>query len=602
MKNLLLGYLFFFSLLSLHTKAQNGCPGCLVNLPTGLAADTVYLSGASDGQVGQYYDADMSFRMPMTTTPVAATDPEVLPGLTIDEIEIVSVSNLPPGLSWEPNQTTFDPAVQTDGCGKICGTPLLPGYYEVNVIVQVQIFILSETSSFSFPIHILPGSSITEGFTAENTTGCGSVITQFINNVPSNGQSGFSYLWVFGNGNASLDENPPAQTYNQPGEYTVSYQAVIDTSDYILTQVVVEAVGCGDLLGGAPDLRVEIFNPDGSLYFVSNEVQNASTPLSYNFALPIGPGNYSMKVVDEDGGIEGGDDICGTINFTQNSNGEFINGDLRLNMTILHPVDTILSSDTIHVYEQPTTPLLSAAVVPPLCEGEEVFLSTNYANNLIWYRDSMPLLENTQSILTTESGQYWVSYTSPDGCTAVSEVFDLVFSPVPASPVFLNFDNLLALFDPGTLPDQYSLQWYWNSIPIADANIEVYCIDMDGVYTLEITDLNGGCQNEYSLEAAYNAAFPNCMPVSVEEEQIQNAWRVFPNPATDVVFLEGAFVGEVLQLQLLHISGQMLEQMNLRATGEPIAIDMSRYPAGTYLLRWQSDSGRSAAQLLEKTL
>ena len=40
---------------------------------------------------------------------------------------------------------------------------------------------------------------------------------EFTNNVPSNGQNGFSYLWDFGNSQTSTDENPSAVTYTEPG-------------------------------------------------------------------------------------------------------------------------------------------------------------------------------------------------------------------------------------------------------------------------------------------------------------------------------------------------------------------------------------------------
>src|SRR5690606_13034687 len=118
---------------------------------------------APNGRVGEAYDGDVSFRMPKTTTPVAAEDPTVIPGITINEITIISVSNLPPGLTWEANQTVFKPAELTDGCVKFCGTPLQPGTYEIEVVVAAKILVITQTTSFSFPIIIEPAVSVTEG-------------------------------------------------------------------------------------------------------------------------------------------------------------------------------------------------------------------------------------------------------------------------------------------------------------------------------------------------------------------------------------------------------------------------------------------------------
>ena len=303
-------YLFFFLLviLSLGLRAQSGCPGCVVELPAGLPADTIFLGSAADGQVGVYYDSNLSFRMPKTTTPVNANDPDTPPGLGINRITVTSVSNLPPGLSWEANQTVFNVSEETDGCVKFCGTPIIPGFYNVEVVVIAEVLFLSQVSSFSFPILILPGTSVTEGFTLANNSGCGSVEASFTNNVPSAGNEGYSYLWDFGNGNMSLSENPGAQLYDEAGIYEVNYQAVIDTFGYLLTEVVVESVTCNDLFNNAPDLRIEIWNPEGERILETLHVDNAQTPLAFTVNLFIGEGNYLLRVMDEDSGVQGGDD------------------------------------------------------------------------------------------------------------------------------------------------------------------------------------------------------------------------------------------------------------------------------------------------------
>ena len=82
--------------------------------------------------------------------------------MNISDITILAAVNLPPGLSWEPNQTDFNPQDETDGCVKLCGTPLQPGFYEIEVIAQATILLISQTSSFVVPIYIAPQSSDTD--------------------------------------------------------------------------------------------------------------------------------------------------------------------------------------------------------------------------------------------------------------------------------------------------------------------------------------------------------------------------------------------------------------------------------------------------------
>ncbi|MFM8487748.1 MAG: S-layer protein, partial [Bacteroidota bacterium] len=105
------------------SAAQTGCPGCQTEVPAGLPADTVYLPGLPDGQLGAPYDESISFRLPKTTTPVYALDSVTQPGLAISKFEIVAIDGLPAGLHWQPNKSVFDMTIETDGCLRICGTP-----------------------------------------------------------------------------------------------------------------------------------------------------------------------------------------------------------------------------------------------------------------------------------------------------------------------------------------------------------------------------------------------------------------------------------------------------------------------------------------------
>lgn len=578
----------FLAILALGLQAQSGCPGCLVELPAGLPEDTIYLSNAADGQAGVYYDSDLSFRMPKTTTPVNASDPDTPPGLGISQITITSVSNLPPGLAWEASQTVFDVSQETDGCVKFCGVPLIPGFYDVEVVVSAEVLFLTRVSSFSIPILILPGTSVTEGFTLANNSGCGSVTASFANNVPSGGNAGYSYLWDFGNGNMSLAENPGPQEYDEPGEYEVSYQAVIDTFGYLLTEVVVESVGCTDLFNNAPDLRIEVWDPAGERIFESLHIDNAQTPVNFIINLFLGEGDYLLRVMDEDSGIQGGDDECGAINFNRFSDGSFTNGSLQATLNIFHPVDTVRSVDTVRVYEQPEAPLLSGHGPAALCEEDAYqFTVTNgYTSGLQWYQDSLPLAGvDGPGLTATSSGDYWVTYTNPDGCSATSGMASLLFNPLPAPPVFQNIENLLVLYDPSVLPENYSLQWYLDGNLIEGATGQEYCIEKSGAYRLEVVDEDTGCRSSYQLQAAYNPAFPDCLTTGTDEQWLEG-FTVFPNPAGSFLHLEGPAAGETIRLVLYNAQGQALQRRQSWPDGgayrETLILD--GYPAGLYIL------------------
>lgn len=585
------GLLLLFSTLCLSVHLHANCPGCATSLPDSLPADTIFITEADEGQVGQYYQSDLSFRMPMTTTPVNAGDPDTPPGLPISEITVSSVANLPPGLSWEASQTVFDVSEETDGCVRFCGVPLIPGLYNVEVIISAEVLLLNRTSSFTIPILILPGQTVSEGFTIDNTSGCGEVLANFTNNVPSGGADGFSYIWDFGNGNNSTAENPEPQLYDGPGEYGVSYQVIVDTFGYLLNKVTITEVSCNDLLGGAPDLLIEVYNPLGEEIYFADEVNNASLPLSFEPNIFIEEGPYEIRVIDDDQGLDGGDDLCGSFGFVQTSNGVLTDGGATVEIEILHRVDTLRSEGTVQVFDQPAPPLLEDPSGELLCEGDTLLLQTNYESGTQWYQDTTPVLNaNSDSLMVWESGVYWVNYTNAEGCSATSDTLALTFGPLPAAPVFTNEDNLLALFDAEALPENFSLQWYYNGAPIEAAQGLEFCIDKSGDYTLEVVDLDSGCSSTYSRSVVYDEDFPDCMPVSTEETALLSGLQVYPTLLEEeVLWVKGQVRNGGLQLALFNMQGQMIWQQPFTQVGRQleVRITLPRLAAGGYVLQAQ---------------
>ena len=518
--------------------AQEGCPGCLTNLPEGLAADTAYLAQAPDAQVGVYYEEDISFRLPKTTTPVA--NENTPPGLSIDQITVNNVTNIPSGLSWEANQTEFDVSEITDGCVRICGTPLQPGFYEVEVVVTARVLLTNATTSFSFPIFVRQAVTETEGFTMINNSGCGELEVSFQNKIPSNGQDGFRYLWDFGNGSYSVTENPTNQYYSQPGAYPVRYEAVIDTAGYSLSRIVVNEVGCDDVFN-RPDLQILVFNADNVVVYSSDEFSNVIPPLTIdNLNIPLDEANYFIQVIDRDSGVDGGDDNCGIVNFNRYTSGKLVDSDMSITINIAHVVDTIRSIDTVHVFAQPDPPLILTDLPQTLCNGDSLILMTNYDEGLQWYQDSLPLLSGNIAMLTiSKSADYWVQYTSPDGCVAVSASTTFSFPELPISPVFTNTSNELSLYNADALPRFFELQWLFNEQPIDGATQFDYCIGETGEYLLQVTDQETGCVNSYRQTVSYDPGFPNCVSSAGNPltDLIQD-FKLFPNPVAETLWLE----------------------------------------------------------------
>jgi hypothetical protein len=585
-------FTLFLSLISTTLLvAQTGCPGCSLALPDSLPADTLFLSMAPDGRVGVYYEEDLSFRLPMTTTPVNAQDPTTPAGLSIDEITILGLSGLPPGLAWEPNQLTFPTQEETDGCVRLCGQPQVAGLYEVEVVLSARIAIFTQQTTFSFPLLVEPALTRTDGFTIVNSSGCGSVTAEFINNIPSEGNPGFSYTWFFGNGNSSMAEVPAPQTFSEPGTYPVAYQAIIDTVGYILRGVEVLESPCTDLFS-APDMKFVLMRPNGEHVFTAPIIGNTDAPISWsNLFLELDTGTYRMEIVDDDGGLDGADDLCGFITFERDSlGGIYTDGDLEVALNIIHPVDTVRYNETIEVYPFPETPILSIAGEPPYCEGTELSLVVaDYTERLDWYQDSMLLVEvSGNTLATTTAGDYWVTYTSAEGCSSTSAPLSVAFTPLPAPFVLQQNDNLLRIEDDSNLPVDLDFTWYYEGQPITEAMELLLCVEAAGVYTLEITDLATGCSTLAEIEATYDPTI-SCSTSTDEVGQEDTGWQLYPNPLQNYLWVSGPVTTNA-RLRLFDSLGRPVLETSLAEAGRGLPV--FHLPAGAYFYQVVDASGQ----------
>lgn len=588
--------LLFFSMITVSGALHAQCPGCAISLPSGIATDTIYLGGAPDGQVGLAYDEDISFRMPMTTTPVAAVDPTIPPGLPITEINIISVSNLPPGMSWEASKLQFSVATgDTDGCVKFCGIPTLSDSFFIQVTVTANVFGIIQSSSFALAMYIAPASVTNQGFTMTGNIGCGQALVNFTNNVPSNGISGFSYFWDFGNGNTTTQENPAPQAYNEPGAYLVSYSATVDTSDYFLTAVTILDTDCNDFNippADKPDLFIRVKSPLGSTIYTSSVASNVNIPHTFYLNLVIGPGNYSIEVADDE---LIGTEECGSVNFSQTTTGILSDGELKVSLNINHPIQTIQSVDSVYVFPVPDAPILDFET-QDFCQGDLAELTViNYSSGLQWYNDTLPIPGATDLVLMTDQpGLYWAQYTSEHGCVSSSQAVEITFHPLPALPQFTNANNLLSV-NPSILPASYSLQWYQNGEAITGATGLEYCMETEGSFEmgLEVTNLQTGCSNLYTHAEIYDPEL-ECYSGADDLLAGKSGLRLYPNPVSAELNLS---IGEApagqVEIAIANSLGQVVFRKQLFHPGGQFAqtAALEELLGGWYVATVHSEEG-----------
>lgn len=568
--------------------AQTTCADCIPIVPMDIPQDTIYLDSIPPATVGVYYEEVVSFRMPKTTDPVAVLDPSIPAGIDINNVTIDALVNIPLGLTWEANQDSYNPGENPDGCITICGTPIVPGDYQVDVTVSATVLIITQSTSFPSYMTVRPATITTDGFALTNNTGCGEVEVSFENKVPSNGNDGFSYVWSFGNGMTSNMENPPNQVYDEPGTYEVTYNATVDTVGHILSRITVTAVGCSDVNipffnSPEPDLIVRVFDAAGTEIYRNDPLQDTPPPIVADPGLVLEEGsNYSIEVWDEDSGIDGSDELCGTINFNTQSNGSFTSGDLSLEIIIINPITEVTSIGEVTVYAIPEMPVFQDANDLVLCEGETAnFEVTNYTEGLVWYQDSVALMEETMATFSTQfPGVYWVEYTDQFGCAATSTPITVSILNAPEPILFTNVNNELTLFNPEDINDDITIEWYFNGEQLDWVDPIDYCVTESGIYALVTTDNNTGCTSMFANDVIFNPDYNCGIGVGVDDLATTHI-EVYPNPTSNNITINSA--ENITSVRVWDASGRAMVTYTANNTSN-FVMDLSALQSGLYLL------------------
>ncbi len=372
--------ILFTALLLQPNAIQAQCPGCTINLPQGVPADTIVVDSLPSAIKNIYYEEGMSFRLPYTTDPLAAVAPPgttVPSGLSIDHFIIQSVTGLPPGLSWSGDRPTpmkYDesaPATR-DGCITLCGVPGASGTFIVNVNLEIQI------QGFVFPSPPVPLEFIVEPdtnatFSTDTAAGCAPFNVTVSTLMPSNGNPNIFYFWDFGNGTTSTDENPAPVSYNFGLNYdttvSITQNVIIDTFPYLLESIVVASDpgnSCNDdilVFTLAPDMYIvligngDTINTDPNFGLIGN-TQNSEYPRdTMLFPGPIelvSGQTYSLEVFDDDNAEFNADDPCGNGPVSLSASlGEGLHtlttGTMTIEVYISHYVDTVSYSSNVNV-------------------------------------------------------------------------------------------------------------------------------------------------------------------------------------------------------------------------------------------------------------
>lgn len=407
-------WIFLLFALAAVNEVKAQCPNCTIILPT-IPVDTVYLDTFPNARQNEYYEEQLSFRLPMTTTPLIGLDTtqNIPAGINLAAFSVQGISGLPLGMSFtldRPLPARYDEAAPDtrDGCVTICGTPRQSGIFTVNISVLVETGILAPQPA-TIPLEFLVLPDTSAGFTMANSNGCAPLTVSFNNNIEADTSLGqtAAYFWDFGNGQNSTNQNPADVVYSDSGTYEVTYQAVVSEAiqNVFINSVTVNGTPCTDIFPAGTDIFITITGSQSGTDTVTGYTTNAGTPVTWNFGnnILLTPGTtYDIWVQDDDAiaaGIPGPED-CGHVFFsadTSANNFTITSGSLSVTVNLTRSIvflrDTVNTTDYVvvtncnasnesieaisgsfNVFPNPTSGIVEVQFQTPATQNQEVTL------------------------------------------------------------------------------------------------------------------------------------------------------------------------------------------------------------------------------------
>lgn len=179
---------------------------------------------------------------------------------------------------------------------------------------------------------------------------------------------------------------------------------------------------------------------------------------------------------------------------------------------------------------------------------------------------------NSASYNANKTGAYQVKSTIGGLCSSTSNTLNLTISN-PLPPVITYLDGTMKIAGTGTI------QWYVNGAIIPGATTSTYTPVQSGLYSVFLKDVNG-------CSATSDLLTINIL--ATEKENPFSSYVAFPNPAIDLlnVGLPKAIAG-TYAIEIIDMHGRIFltDKIRLEPGANQLKIDISKIPAGTYLVR-----------------
>ena len=421
---------------------------------------------------------------------------------------------------------------------------------------------VSPSNATSNGISMTVSTSVTPAVSinANMTTICSGQTVDFAA-IPVNGGSSPSYQWKLNGGNVGTNSSIYSNSTLANGD--------------VITCVITSNASCASTPNATSNSISITVNPTVTPVVTVNASQTtfcAGTTISFD-ATPVNGGStpsYQWQVNGSNVGT----------NSSTYSNSTLVNGDvitcvLTSSATCASPGFVNSNSVSVTVNPLPTAAITPSGTVE-VCEGDSALLTASAGNpGYIWNTGA-----TTQSIHALFAGNYSVTVTNINNCSAASSTVTVNMNPLPAIPTISNANDVLT----STTASGY--QWFLNNNPINGATNQNYTMTQNGNYFVEISDAND-CHNSSTVFVVTT--------VGITEVGNSISVSVFPNPnyGEFTVNLNKAHESHI---QISDVTGKILEEKI--ATSKSVSFNISSVAAGIYFVKVKCENDSQIFKLI----
>lgn len=399
---------------------------------------------------------------------------------------------------------------------------------------------------------------------------CDGQIVQFTDNsVPSGGGSINAWHWNFGDpvsGSANISslQNPTHQ-FSSPGSYTV-------------TEIATNVNGCSDTISKV--IQINIL----PVPTISGSSSVCAGTAGAIYSTEAGMTGYTWSI-SSGGTITGG---AGTNQITVTWS---VAGAQTVSVNYINSNSCTAASPTVKNIT--VNPLPPATISPggptTFCEGGSVTLTANTEISYYWSTG-----ETTQSITATVSGNYWVTVTDANGCSATSASITITVLPLPGKPDIPAGPDTVDLHyitstDYTITGAPSATSYTWNLNPSNAGTISgtgltgtvVWDSYFLGSVLVKVKSLNSCGESPWSDEK--QTVVKNTATGIADMSKL--SILIYPNPATDLVNIEfrGNTTNPKTLLEVFEIDGRLLKKITI--TERKTQVDISVLPPAVYILK-----------------